>query len=65
MVLKVEATRVYERNHASKARILINVGGARSSKSYSILQLLAVRFFSRFPYKCLITRKTGPASHIE
>lgn len=61
MVLKLKATRVYARNNASVARLLINVGGARSSKSYSILQLLAVRFFSRFPYKCLITRKTGPA----
>lgn len=61
MVLKLKATRVYGRNHASQARLLINVGGARSSKSYSILQLLAVRFLSRFPYKGLITRKTGPA----
>jgi phage terminase large subunit len=61
MVLKLEATRIFERNAASTARVVINVGGARSSKSYSILQLLAVRFLSRFPYRCLITRKTGPA----
>ncbi len=61
MDLEVRATRVFARNAASTARLLINVGGARSSKSYSILQLLAVRFLSQFPYKCLITRKTGPA----
>ena len=59
--LKVKATRVYERNFRSTSRIVINVGGARSSKSYSILQLIAVRLISRGPYKALITRKTGPA----
>jgi phage terminase large subunit len=57
----VKVTRVYERNARSKARYPVNVGGARSTKSYSIAQLLIQRLLSRRNRKILVTRKTFPA----
>lgn len=45
----------------AKSQSVLNIGGARSSKSYSILQLFLVRFISCANRKMLVTRKTGPA----
>jgi len=59
--LDIEATTVFERTVESRKPIIINVGGARSSKSYSIAQIFAVRFLSESNKKFLITRKTLPA----
>lgn len=58
---RVKVTRVYERNAQSRARYPVNVGGARSTKSYSIAQLLIQRLVSRRNRKILVTRKTFPA----
>ena len=59
--VKVSYTRVFAETRASRKPIVINVGGARSSKSYSIAQLLLSRFLSRKNYTLIITRKTFPA----
>lgn len=61
---EIEITNVYERNAASLARILANQGGARSTKSWSIAQLLIRRFWNETKKKILVSRKTGPALHL-
>jgi phage terminase large subunit len=61
---KVEVSDVYVRNHNSTARFLVNKGGARSTKSWSIAQLLCQRFWNDKKRKILVTRKTGPALHL-
>jgi phage terminase large subunit len=59
--LQVQVTNVYIRNAQSRARYLINIGGARSSKSHSIAQRLVQRFTNCPGRKILICRKTFPA----
>lgn len=61
MTRQIQVTRVYERNVDSNKPIVVNVGGARSSKSYSILQLLAQKFVSEPKKNILIARKTLPS----
>jgi phage terminase large subunit len=61
MEIELRSTKIFKRNLASTKPILLNIGGARSSKSYSILQLLLMFFVSKPKKKILITRKTGPA----
>lgn len=59
---EVEVTSIYERNLRTRKKIVINRGGARSSKSYSLAQLWVQYFTSEGPgLKFLVTRKTGPA----
>lgn len=55
------ATRIFYENRAAQDMVVLNVGGARSSKSYSILQLFISRFFTERGKKLLTTRKTFPA----
>lgn len=57
----VQITRIFAANQEATAKILINRGGARSSKSYSIIQILVDRFFSLPGRQILIARKTSPA----
>lgn len=59
--LRVKVTNVFTRNIAARTRYVVNVGGARSSKSHSIAQRLIQRFFEIPKRKILISRKTGPA----
>lgn len=54
-------TRVFQKTARSNKRFIINVGGARSTKSYSIAQLLIKKFFEEDNIKVLVTRKTFPA----
>ena len=54
-------TNVFERNLAANKTVVLNQGGARSSKSYSICQMLVYRFINYKNYKLLVTRKTLPA----
>lgn len=61
MKRQVQVTRIYERNIDSAKPIIVNVGGARSSKSYSILQLLVQKFVSEPRKTILIARKTLPS----
>lgn len=58
---QVEVTRIYDRNIRSTAPLIINVGGARSSKSYSLIQLLVQKFLSESNKEILIARKTLPS----
>ena len=58
---RVKVTEVFEKNYLSQAPILVNRGGARSSKSYSIGQRLIQKFVSLKNRNILITRKTFPA----
>ncbi len=60
-IVQVQTTRVYERNLASKAQYVVNVGGAGSSKSHSIAQVLIGKFFAIKNRKIVIARKTFPA----
>lgn len=59
--VQVRATNVFYRNENSKARVVINVGGAGSSKSYSIAQVLLLRCLKVKNYKVAICRKTFPS----
>lgn len=58
---EIKATNVFYRNHASTRRYVVNVGGARSSKSYSLAQLFIMRLCTQRNKKILICRKTFPA----
>jgi len=55
------ATSVFYRNQAARKQTVVNIGGARSSKSYSIIQLFISKFFSESRKTFLTTRKTFPA----
>ena len=59
--IKLKATRVYDETAASRKRIIINVGGARSSKSYSVAQLFVFRFLTCSKRIQIVARKTFPA----
>lgn len=61
MSIEVEATRVFYRNAESEAPIIFNRGGARSTKSYSVSQLLSSRLLQARKRKILILRKTLPS----
>ncbi len=52
---------VFDRNMAAKKPIVVNKGGARSSKSYSLCQLFMTYLFTGSGKNLLITRKTLPA----
>ncbi len=57
----MKATKIFYKNLKSKKKIILNIGGARSSKSYSILQLFLYYFLSQKNKSFLICRKTRPA----
>jgi len=59
--LRIKTTEIYRKNRESKARYIINVGGARSSKSHSIAQLIIEKLVNERGKKFLVTRKTMPA----
>lgn len=61
---EVAVTPIYDRNIRNPAPIIVNVGGARSSKSYSILQLILQKFISEDHKEILIARKTLPSLRI-
>ncbi len=61
---QVAVTSIFDRNARATAPIIVNVGGARSSKSYSIIQLLVQKFISEDHKEILIARKTLPSLRI-
>ncbi len=62
MHLTLKTTPVFDRNFSSTANTIVNRGGTRSSKTFSLAQLLGVVKFCFEPNKrTLITRKTLPA----
>ncbi len=58
---KVEVTIVFDQNARATEPVVVNVGGARSSKSYSIAQLMVKKFNEEQNKNFLTTRKTLPA----
>jgi len=58
---QVEVTRVFEENIYADKTIVVNVGGARSSKSHSITQVMIQKFINEKKKDFLTTRKTNPA----
>lgn len=61
---QVSVTNIFDRNIRATAPIVVNVGGARSSKSYSILQLILRHFIGEDHKEILIARKTLPSLRI-
>ena len=63
--LTIQATTVFQRNWEAKTRFVVNIGGSRSTKTYSILQLLIVRAIeSTEPLVISIVRKSLPSLRI-
>ena len=58
---EIRATDVFYRNFDARAQILLNVGGAGSSKSHSIAQVLITKFANCPNRKIAICRKTFPS----
>lgn len=58
---QIETTDVFRRNYEAAAPTIVNIGGARSSKSFSLIQLLLMRFINEDNKIFLITRKTLPS----
>lgn len=56
-----KATSVFYRNRDSQKTVVVNIGGAGSSKSMSIIQLMAIKFFSEKRKIFLTCRKSLPA----
>ena len=61
MKLKIKATIVFIKNWKAKTRFIVNEGGARSSKTYSICQKYILKLLKTTGKILTITRKTGPA----
>jgi len=57
----IKVTEVYEYNVTAEKQIVVNIGGARSSKSYSIAQLLIKKLTEEKNKVIGICRKTFPA----
>ena len=57
-------TTVFKKNYDARTTIVLNEGGARSSKSYSICQLLIYKLITEKNKNILITRKTMPSLRI-
>ena len=63
--LKIQATNVFQKNWDASTRFVINIGGSRSTKTYSILQLLIVKALeSETPLVISIVRKSLPSLRI-
>ena len=59
MDVTIKATPVFEMNYYSNKRYVVNQGGTRSSKTYSILQVLILKALeSDKPLTLSISRKT-------
>lgn len=60
-MIQIQATKIFYRNLNSTAKVVVNRGGARSSKSISILQTLIYKFLTEEKKKFLIVRRTFPS----
>ena len=58
---EVGVTPIYQKTRECKAKTVVNVGGAGSSKSWSIAQLLVEKLTQEHDKQFIITRKTMPA----
>jgi len=63
--LQIQATTVFQKNWETKTRFVVNIGGSRSTKTYSILQLLIVKALESVePLVISIVRKSLPSLRI-
>ena len=63
--LNIQATTVFQKNWEADSRYIVNIGGSRSTKTYSILQLLIVKALeSNEPLVVSIVRKSLPSLRI-
>ncbi len=60
-IINIEVTPVFECNYNSTKRIVVNRGGTRSSKTYSLAQLFIVELFSGENKILSVVRKSFPA----
>lgn len=58
---QIQVTPIFDRTAECQAKTIVNVGGARSSKSWSIAQLLVTKLLSEKRKTIGVCRKTFPA----
>ena len=61
MKKQIQTTGIFDRNYNSRCPVVVNIGSARSGKSYSILQLLLMKFINEDHKEFMIARKTLPS----
>jgi len=62
MKLNIKASGVFEKNYNATERVVLNVGSSRSSKTYSLCQMLITKALAEpLPEVYTISRKTLPA----
>ena len=59
--LKIKTSNVFERNYNAPTKIVVNQGGTRSGKTYSLCQLLIVKAFENTGKRFSIVRKSLPS----
>lgn len=59
--LKIKTSNVFDRNYKAPTKIVVNQGGTRSGKTYSICQLLVVKSFEVNDCVFSIVRKSLPS----
>jgi phage terminase large subunit len=64
MKLSLDVTPVFEKNYATTSRIVVNQGGSRSSKTYSICQMFITWAIGNSGKTYTIARKTLPSLRI-
>ena len=60
-VVNIKYTNVFARNRVATAKVIVNVGGARSSKSHSVAQILIEKLVTEQNKMIGICRKTFPS----
>lgn len=60
-LLKIKVNPVFKKNLKAQSKIVLNIGGARSGKSYAMAQLLIMKALNYPELNIGITRKTMPA----
>ncbi len=59
--LKIKTSNVFERNYSASTKIVVNQGGTRSGKTYSLCQLLIVKALEISGKRYSIVRKSLPS----
>jgi phage terminase large subunit len=59
--LNLQASKILEKNLASKTRLTLNCGSSRSSKTYSLMQMVLVKLLAEQNIVFTVARKTLPA----
>lgn len=56
--MNIKCTGVFDKNMNSKAKIILNQGSTRSSKSYSVAQLMIIKALTEKKKRIIVARKT-------